>query len=122
MGQVFTAKRLSGAGDSSVITISGTGSGSANTIHASTSSTDANVFDEIELFAFNTSDADQTLFISTADTSLTLEIVIPAKGTASTDGIRLVLPKFRTQDAVTISAYASTTNVIGVFGNVTEIR
>lgn len=121
MTQIYTKEKLSGSTDGSPITIVGTGSGTANTIHTAVSGTTAGVYDEVWVYAWNTSSSDVTLTLGIDGYTLPPAIILPGAGTASTDGIKLVLPGIILQNSKVVSAFASSASVIRVVGYVHNI-
>jgi hypothetical protein len=117
----FSKLILSGSTDGTPLKISATSAGSADTIH--TGSTDADVIDEIWLFAYNSDTDTQELTIlaggTTEPDNVFTKIVVPAQ-----DSVVTVIPGFIIKGNATpivVKGYAETTNVITVSGWVNRI-
>ena len=121
MVQTITRQKLSGSTDGVQIKITGTATGSANTLHAVSGLSGSN-YDEIWLFAFNTASTDRTLSLEFGTATDPVEIIIPAKGTASTDGYLNIVPGLALQGTVNVKAFASNANDLQVLGYINQIR
>lgn len=97
------------------ILVTGTVSASANTIHATSSST---TFDEIWLYATNNNASAVDLTIEFGETTATKVIKqsIPA-----VSGLTIVIPGLVLGPSKTITAFASSANVVTVLGYVNRI-
>lgn len=104
---------LSGSTNGRNIKVTGTSSGAAVTVHTAVSGTSS--FDEVTLFAANTSASDVLLTIEAGGTTSPddqIKVTVPANSQ------RMVLPSIRYNNSVAIKAFAATGNVINIFGNV----
>jgi hypothetical protein len=115
----FSKIVLSGSTDGRGVLISGTTSGGANTVH--TASSTATVYDEVWLYAQNTSTSSLKLTVEWGGTGAgdTLEVVVPGEA-----GLTLVSPGLVLKGNATplvIKAFAATTNVVAVYGYVNRI-
>lgn len=116
--------KLSGSTDGLQILVAGTNTGTADTIHTATSST-TNDYDEIWLYASNSSSSQVLLTIEwggTSDPGNIYEITLPALGNTSTDGPIAIIPGFVLQNSLVVKAFAGTTNVVTINGYVHQIR
>ena len=110
---------LTGSTDGRGVLISGTTSGGANTVH--TASSTATVFDEIWLYAQNTDTTARKLTVEWGGTGAgdQIEITIPAES-----GLTLIAPGLVMKGNATplvVKAFATTTNVVAVYGYVNRI-
>lgn len=115
----FTKSKLSGSTDGKQIKISATTNGGANTIHTATSSTSANVWDEIWIYAYNDDTVPRNLTILWGDTTepdnkMLFSIPSQSGRTLCIDGAIL-------QNSLIVKAYANVANVIIVDGFVNNI-
>ena len=116
----FNKITLTGSTDGRAVLISGTTSGGANTIH--TASATATVFDEVWLYATNTDTTARKLTVEWGSNSSPgdlIEITIPAES-----GLTLVSPGLvlkGNSTALTVKAFAATTNVVTIHGYVNRI-
>jgi hypothetical protein len=94
------------------IKVTGTATGSSVTVHTATSASGANDWDEVWLWANNTSTADVELVIEwggATDPDNLVRKVVPAKDVA------LVIPGWRINNSLVVKAWSVTTaNVINV--------
>jgi hypothetical protein len=115
----FTKKKLSGSTDGLAIKVTGTGTGSTVTVHTAVAGTTAGVFDEIWLYANNTSTSAVKLTLewgtaTAADGNIELTIAAEA-------GLVLVIPGLILQNAKVVKAFAGTADVILLSGFVNAI-
>ena len=115
----FTKKKLSGSTDGLAIKVTGTGTGSTVTVHTAVAGTTAGVFDEIWLYANNTSTSAVKLTLewgtaTAADGNIELSI-------AAESGLVLVVPGLILQNAKVVKAFAGTADVILLSGFVNAI-
>lgn len=121
----FTKAHLSGAADGQGVLVAatnglgGVGSENGTTIHTAVSGTTAGTFDEIWLWATNTSTSPVKLTIewgNQTDDTGHIEVTIPAE-----QGLMQVIPGMILHNAKLVTAFAGTTNVITVHGFVNSI-
>jgi hypothetical protein len=115
----FTKKKLSGSTDGLAIKVTGTSTGATVTVHTAVASTTAGVFDEIWLYANNTSTSAVKLTLewgtaTAADGNIELTI-------AAESGLVLVVPGLILQNAKVVKAFAATADVILLSGYVNAI-
>jgi hypothetical protein len=114
----FSKKKFSGSTDGLPIKIGATSIGSADTIHTAITGTDG--FDEVWLYAQNSSESNVKLTIlwgGTTDVDHTIEFTVAAK-----EGLKCVIPGLIIQNAKIIKAFAETANVLTVLGFVNRIE
>ena len=115
----FTKKKLSGSTDGMAIKVTGTSTAATVTVHTAVSGTTAGVFDEIWLYANNTSTSAVKLTLewgtaTAADGNIELTIAAEA-------GLVLVVPGLILQNAKVVKAFAGTADVILLSGFVNAI-
>ena len=115
----FTKKKLSGSTDGMGIKVTGTSTAATVTVHAAVAGTTAGVFDEIWLYANNTSTSAVKLTLewgtaTAADGNIELTIAAEA-------GLVLVVPGLILQNAKVVKAFAGTADVILLSGFVNAI-
>jgi hypothetical protein len=115
----FTKKKLSGSTDGMGIKVTGTSTAATVTVHTAVASTTAGVFDEIWLYANNTSASAVKLTLewgtaTAADGNIELTI-------AAESGLVLVVPGLILQNAKVVKAFAATADVILLSGYVNAI-
>jgi hypothetical protein len=115
----FTKKKLSGSTDGLAIKVTGTSTAATVTVHTAVASTTAGVFDEIWLYANNTSSSAVKLTLewgtaTAADGNIELTI-------AAESGLVLVVPGLILQNAKVVKAFAATADVILLSGYVNAI-
>ena len=115
----FTKNKLSGSTDGKAIKVTGTDSAGAVTVHTAVAGTTAGVFDEIWLYANNTSASAVKLTVewgtaTAADGNIELTIAAEA-------GLVLVVPGLILQNAMVVEAFAATADVILLTGFVNAI-
>jgi hypothetical protein len=117
MAQAFSKAKLSGSTDGKGIKVGAT-STPGTTIHTAVSGTTN--FDEVWLYAINTSTTDVVLTLEYGSASAPDDNIIQtivAKG-----GLLLILPGLILQNSAVIKAFAATTNVVVLHGFVNQIR
>jgi hypothetical protein len=115
----FTKKKLSGSTDGMGIKVTGTSTAATVTVHTAVAGTTAGVFDEIWLYANNTSSSAVKLTLewgtaTAADGNIELTI-------AAESGLVLVVPGLILQNAKVVKAFAATADVILLSGYVNAI-
>jgi hypothetical protein len=116
----FTKKKLSGSTDGLAVKVTGTNTAGGVTVHtAYTTVTTAGLFDEVWLYANNTSASAVKLTIewgtTTADDG-NIELTIAAEA-----GLVLVIPGLILQNTKVVKAFAATADVILLSGFVNQI-
>ena len=114
----FTKAHLSGADHGTSIKVAATSS-TGTTIHTSVAGTTAGTFDEIWLWATNTSTSPVKLTIEWGETTApdgNIEVTIPAE-----QGLMQVIPGLILHNGLVVTAFAATTNVICIHGFVNSI-
>ena len=121
----YTKAKLSGTPDSgrgiqiTTTDSSGTGDDSltdANVIHTAVSGTTAGTFDEIWLWATNTSTGAVQLTVEFGDTADTIIVTIPPK-----EGLMQIVPGLILQNSLVVKGFASAEDVVFVHGFVNKI-
>ena len=115
----FTKNKLSGSTDGLGIKVTGTGTGSTVTVHTAVAGTTAGVFDEIWIYAVNTSTSSVKLTIewgtaTAADGNIEVTVLPEA-------GLVTVIPGLILQNAKVVKAFAGTADVILISGFVNSI-
>ena len=115
----FTKKKLSGSTDGLAIKVTGTSTAATVTVHTAVAGTTAGVFDEIWLYANNTSTSAVKLTLewgtaTAADGNIELTI-------AAESGLVLVVPGLILQNTKVVKAFAATADVILLTGYVNQI-
>ena len=116
----FAKTKLSGSTDGRAIKVAGTNTGTATTIH--TGSGTATTYDEIWIYAQNTSASDVKLTLEWGGTTAPddlIELTITAEA-----GLTLVAPGLLIKgnaSPLIVKAFAATTNVITLHGYVNQI-
>jgi len=116
----FTKKKLSGSTDGMAIKVTGTSTAATVTVHTCyTTVTTAGLFDEIWMYANNTSSSAVKLTLewgtaTAADGNIELTI-------AAESGLVLVIPGLILQNAKVVKAFAGTADVILLSGFVNAI-
>ena len=114
---VMKKQELSGGTDGIGVKVVATSS-AGTTIHTADSTTTANLYDEIWLYATNTHTGTVVLTIQFGGTtSVTNDI----KHTINPDETVLVCPGFILQNSLIVKAYASEANVVSIHGFVNRI-
>lgn len=111
-------RKLSGSTDGKQIKVVATAT-AGTTIHTAVAGTTAGTFDEIWLWAVNSSTSDVKLTIEWGEATApdgNIEVTIPAEG-----GYMLVVPGFVLQNSLVVKAFAGTANVILINGFVNSI-
>lgn len=115
----FTKAKFSASTDGKPIKIAATVIGSADTIHTAVAGTTAGVFDEIWLYAQNSSASAVKLTIcwgGVTDVDHTIEYAVAAE-----DGLKCIIPGLILQNGMVVKAFAGTTNVLTILGFVNKI-
>jgi hypothetical protein len=123
----FTKAHLSGAADGLGVKITTTASdgtgdaglSAANTIHTAVSGTTAGTFDEIWIWATNTSTSPVKLTIEWGTTTAAdgnIEVTVPGE-----QGLMQVIPGLILHNSKVVTAFAGTANVICLHGFVNSI-
>jgi hypothetical protein len=115
----FTKKKLSGSTDGMAIKVGGPATGDAVTVHTAVAGTTVGTFDEIWLYANNTSATAVKLTIewgtdTAADGNIEVTILPEA-------GLVTVIPGLILQNAKVVEAFAATADVILLTGFVNAI-
>ncbi len=115
----FTKNKLSGSTDGLAIKVTGTGTGSTVTAHTAVAGTTAGVFDEIWLYANNTSTSSVKVTIewgtaTAADGNIEVTVLPEA-------GLVTVIPGLILQNSKVVKAFAGTADVILLTGFVNSI-
>ena len=114
----FTKAHLSGAADGLAVKVVQTAT-AGTTIHTATASTDAGVFDEIWIWAVNSSTSAVKLTIEWGEATApdgNIEVTIPPES-----GLQQVIPGLILHNAKVVKAFASVTNVVMLHGFVNSI-
>lgn len=116
----FTKQKLSGSTDGLGIKVTGTSTASTVTVHTAVAGTTTGVFDEIWIYANNTSASGVKLTIewgtaTAADGNIELTVLAEA-------GLVTVIPGLILQNAKVVKAFASIADVILLTGFVNAIR
>lgn len=114
----FAKSKLSGSTSGQPILVVAT-TDPGTLIHTATASTSANVWDEVWIYAHNTSTSAVDLTIEyggNGTANLITTTSLPPKS-----GLLLVCPGLILQNSLTVKAYAGTTNVIAISGFVNSI-
>jgi hypothetical protein len=115
---VFKKRKLSGSTDGKPIKVVATAT-LGTTIHTAVAGTTAGTFDEIWLFAFNSSTDPIVLTIEMGDVSVPDNTIVCTL--ASKTGEQLIIPGLILQNTKVVTAFASTANVITISGYVNAI-
>ena len=107
-GVQITTTASDGTGDA--------GLSDANIIHTAVSGTTAGTFDEIWLWATNTSSAGVQLTVEFGDTADIITVTVPPK-----EGLMQIVPGLVLQNSLVVKGYASAEDVIFVHGFVNKI-
>jgi hypothetical protein len=115
----FVKNKLSGSTDGLAVKVTGTSTGATVTVHTAVAGTTVGTFDEIWLYANNTSASAVKLTLewgtaTAADGNIELTIAAEA-------GLVLVLPGLILQNAKVVKAFAATADVILLTGYVNAI-
>ena len=113
----FSKQLLSGSTNGKAIKVAQTAT-AGTTIHTAVSGTSS--FDEVWLYAHNTSSASVKLTLEWGEATApdgNIEINIGAEGT----GLILIAPGILLQNSLVVKAFADTANVINIFGYVNRI-
>jgi hypothetical protein len=115
----FTKQKLSGSTDGLGIKVTGTGTGSTVTVHTAVAGTTVGTFDEIWIYAVNTSASSVKLTIewgtaTAADGNIEVTVLPEA-------GLVTIIPGLILQNAKVVKAFAGTADVILLTGFVNSI-
>ena len=115
----FTKAKLSGSTDGKAIKVTGTGTGSTVTVHTAVAGTTAGVFDEIWIYAVNTSASSVKLTLewgtaTAADGNIEVTVLPEA-------GLVTIIPGLILQNSKVVKAFAGTADVILLTGFVNAI-
>lgn len=111
-------RKLSGSTDGRMIKVAATAT-PGTTIHTAVAGTTAGTYDEIWLWAVNSSTSSVKLTIEFGGTTSpddTIEVAIAAES-----GLMLIVPGFVLQNSMVVKAFASTANVVLIGGFVNSI-
>ena len=114
----FTKAHLSGAADGLAVKVAATSS-TGTTIHTAVAGTTAGTFDEIWIWATNTSTSPVKLTIEWGTTTAAdgnIEVTVPAE-----QGLMQVIPGLILHNTKVVTAFAGTANVICLHGFVNRI-
>tara|TARA_A100000172_G_scaffold60505_1_gene39976 strand:+ start:702 stop:1064 length:363 start_codon:yes stop_codon:yes gene_type:complete len=115
----FTKQELSGSTDGRGIKVTGTATGAAVTVHTAQSGTGDNNYDEVFVYANNSSTAAILVTIEfggTTDPDDLIEVSVPAQ-----QGLMLIVPGLVLQNSLVIKAWASVANQVSLFGFVNKV-
>ena len=115
----FTKNKLSGSTDGLAVKLTGTNTAGAVTVHTSVAGTTAGVFDEIWIYASNTSTSSVKLTIEWGTTTAAdgnIEVTILPEA-----GLVTIVPGLILQNARLVKAFAGTADVILLTGFVNSI-
>lgn len=115
----FTKKKLSGSTDGLAIKVTGTSTAATVTVHTAVAGTTAGVFDEIWLYANNTTSSAVKLTLEWGTATATdgnIELTIAAEA-----GLVLVVPGLILQNSKVVKAFAGTADAILLTGFVNAI-
>ena len=115
----FTKNKLSGSTDGMAIKVTGTSTAATVTVHTAVAGTTSGVFDEIWLYANNTSASAVKLTLewgtaTAADGNIELTV-------AAESGLVLLVPGLILQNSLVVKAFAATGDVILLSGFVNSI-
>jgi hypothetical protein len=115
----FTKQKLSGSTDGLGIKVTGTGTGSTVTVHTAVAGTTVGTFDEIWIYAVNTSASSVKLTIewgtaTAADGNIEVTVLPEA-------GLVTIIPGLILQNSKVVKAFAGTADVILLTGFVNAI-
>jgi hypothetical protein len=115
----FTKQELSGSTDGRGIKVTGTATGAAVTVHTAQSGTGDNNYDEVFIYANNSSTAAILVTIEfggTTDPDDLIEVSVPAQ-----QGLMLIVPGLVLQNSLVVKSWASVANQISLFGFVNKV-
>jgi hypothetical protein len=115
----FTKKKLSGSTDGLCVKVTGTSTAATVTVHTAVAGTTVGTFDEIWLYANNTSSSSVKLTIewgtaTAADGNIEVTVLPEA-------GLVTIIPGLILQNAKVVKAFAATADVILLSGFVNAI-
>lgn len=115
----FTKSKLGGSTNGKAIKVTGTNTAGGVTVHTAVAGTTNGVFDEVWVYANNTSTTAAVLTLEWGTTTAAdgnIEVTILPEA-----GLVTIIPGLILQNALVITAFASTANVILVSGFVNAI-
>lgn len=115
----FTKNKLSGSTDGLAVKLTGTNTAGAVTVHTAVAGTTAGVFDEIWIYANNTSTSSVKLTIEWGTTTAAdgnIEVTVLPEA-----GLVTVVPGLILQNARVVKAFAGTADVLLLTGFVNSI-
>ena len=115
----FTKKKLSGSTDGLAVKVTGTNTAAAVTVHTAVAGTTVGTFDEIWLYANNTSTSAVQLTIEWGTTTAAdgnIELTVAAEA-----GLVLVIAGLILQNSRVVTAFAGTADVLLLTGFVNAI-
>lgn len=115
----FTKNKLSGSTDGLAVKVTGTNTAGAVTVHTAVAGTTAGVFDEIWIYANNTSTSSVKLTLEWGTTTAAdgnIEVTILPEA-----GLVTMIPGLILQNARVVKAFAGTADVILLTGFVNSI-
>ena len=115
----YTRAELSGSTDGRGILVVATAT-LGTTIHTAGSVTGDDNYDEVYLWAVNSSTSGIKLTIEFGGVTVPndlIEVTINPE-----DGVKLVVPGLNLQNALVVTAFAGTANLISIFGYINKIR
>ena len=115
----FTKKKLSGSTDGLAVKVTGTSTAATVTVHTAVAGTTVGTFDEIWLYANNTSASAVTLTIEWGTATAAdgnIEVTIQPEA-----GLVTLIPGLILQNAKVVKAFAATADVILLTGFVNAI-
>ena len=115
----FAKNKLSGSTDGKAIKVTGTSTGATVTVHTAVAGTTVGTFDEIWVYANNTSSTSSKLTLewgtaTAADGNIEVSI-------AGESGLVLVIPGLILQNGMVVKAFADAANVLLLTGYVNGI-
>ena len=113
----FTKNKLSGSTNGKPQKVTGTATGSSILVHTAVSGTSS--FDEVWIWATNTSSSDVVLTLEWGDNTTpdgNIIVTVPKQS-----GLYLITPGLVLQNSLTVRAFAGTGNVINLVGFVNTI-
>jgi hypothetical protein len=116
----FTKKKLSGSTDGKAIKVTGTATAGAVEVHTAVAGTTVGTFDEIWVYANNTSSSSVKLTIEWGTATATdgnIELTVLPEA-----GLVTVIPGLILQNAKVVKAFAATADVILLTGFVNAIE
>jgi|TARA_A100000172_G_scaffold67354_2_gene47062 hypothetical protein len=115
----FAKQELSGSTDGRGIKVTGNATGASVTVHQAQSGTGDNNYDEVFVYANNSSTAAILLTIEFGGVTVPddlIEVSVPAQ-----QGLMLVVPGLVLQNSLYVKAWASVINEVSLFGFVNKV-